>query len=161
MKLPSYNHGACKGVGCDVNIGRYTSIAEGVLFDCGFNHDASLISTYPFHDIYSDAKSNIKIKGDINIGNDVWIGYGAIVMSGVTIGDGAIIGAGSIVTKDIPPYAVAVGAPIRVKRYRFSPYEIEQLLIIKWWEFPSDYIKEIIPMLHSPNIQDFINKHKP
>ena len=42
------------------------------------------------------------------------IGIGAIIMPGVTIGEGAIIGAGSVVTKDIPPYSVAVGAPARV-----------------------------------------------
>ena len=42
------------------------------------------------------------------------VGIGAIIMPGVTIGAGAIIGAGSVVTKDIPPYSVAVGAPARV-----------------------------------------------
>ena len=42
------------------------------------------------------------------------IGIGAIIMPGVTIGEGAIIGAGSVVTKDIPPYCVAVGAPAKV-----------------------------------------------
>ena len=42
------------------------------------------------------------------------IGIGAIIMPGVTIGEGAIIGAGSVVTRDIPPYCVAVGAPAKV-----------------------------------------------
>ena len=42
------------------------------------------------------------------------VGIGAIVMPGVTIGEGAIIGAGSVVTRDIPAYCVAVGAPARV-----------------------------------------------
>ncbi|GAB2771862.1 hypothetical protein GCM10027275_13330 [Rhabdobacter roseus] len=42
------------------------------------------------------------------------IGIGAILMPGVTIGEGAIVGAGSVVTKDIPPYSIAVGAPARV-----------------------------------------------
>ena len=42
------------------------------------------------------------------------IGIGAIIMPGVTIGEGAVIGAGSVVTKDIPPYTVAVGAPAKV-----------------------------------------------
>ncbi len=45
------------------------------------------------------------------------IGIGAIIMPGVTIGEGAIIGAGSVVTKDIPPYSVAVGSPARVIKY--------------------------------------------
>ena len=42
------------------------------------------------------------------------VGIGAIVMPGVTIGEGAIIGAGSVVTRDIPAYCIAVGAPARV-----------------------------------------------
>jgi acetyltransferase-like isoleucine patch superfamily enzyme len=42
------------------------------------------------------------------------IGIGAIIMPGVTIGEGAVIGAGAVVTKDIPPYSIAVGVPARV-----------------------------------------------
>lgn len=49
----------------------------------------------------------------IQVGNSVWIGANVTVLPGVTIGDGAVIGAGSVVTKDIPPHAVAVGAPCR------------------------------------------------
>ena len=45
------------------------------------------------------------------------IGIGSIIMPGVTIGEGAVIGAGSVVTKDIPPYSVAVGVPAKVIRY--------------------------------------------
>lgn len=56
----------------------------------------------------------------IVIEDDVWIGHGAIIRSGVRIGEGAVIGAGSIVTKDIPPYSIAVGSPARVIRQRFN-----------------------------------------
>lgn len=54
----------------------------------------------------------------IVIGNDVWIGARVIILPGVHIGDGAVIGAGSVVTKDVPPYGVAVGNPARVVRMR-------------------------------------------
>ena len=53
-------------------------------------------------------------KRSIILHNDVWIGSGVIVMQGVTIGEGAVIGAGSVVTKDIPPYSIAVGNPCKV-----------------------------------------------
>ena len=53
----------------------------------------------------------------IVVENDVWIGANAVIMPDVTIGKGAIIGAGAIVTKDIPPYAVAVGQPARVVKW--------------------------------------------
>jgi maltose O-acetyltransferase len=56
--------------------------------------------------------------GDITIGADCWIGINAVISPGVTIGIGAVIGANSVVTKDIPEYAVAVGAPARVISYR-------------------------------------------
>lgn len=53
-------------------------------------------------------------KGPVVIEDDVWLGEKVSVMPGVHIGRGAIIGANSVVTKDIPAYAVAVGAPAKV-----------------------------------------------
>ncbi|QHL89493.1 hypothetical protein GU926_17095 [Nibribacter ruber] len=77
-------------------------------------------------------------KGDIVIGNDVWIGAHSIVLSGVTIGNGAIIGANSVVTKDLPPYSIAVGTPAKVIKYRFEPEIIEKLQQIQWWNWDKD-----------------------
>lgn len=57
-------------------------------------------------------------KNKVVIGNDVWIGSHAQIMPGVTIGDGAIIAAGSTVTKDVEPYAIMVGSPAKILRYR-------------------------------------------
>lgn len=71
--------------------------------------------------------------GLCEIGNDVWIGAGAIILHKVSIADGAVIGTGAVVTKDIPPYAIAVGNPAKVIRYRFSDEYIKQLLDIQWW----------------------------
>jgi acetyltransferase-like isoleucine patch superfamily enzyme len=52
--------------------------------------------------------------GPVKIGNNVWIGDKATILPNVKIGDGAVIGANTVVTKDIPPYAVAVGNPARI-----------------------------------------------
>ena len=52
----------------------------------------------------------------IRICDKVWIGFNCIILKGVTIGEGAVVGAGSVVTRDIPPYSVAVGNPARVIR---------------------------------------------
>ena len=54
----------------------------------------------------------------VKIGDDVWLGSSVKVMPGVKIGHGAVIGAGSVVTKDIPEYGIAVGAPAKVVKYR-------------------------------------------
>ena len=54
--------------------------------------------------------------GTVEIERDVFVGAGSIILPGVKIGEQTIIGAGSIVTKDIPPYSVAVGNPCKVMR---------------------------------------------
>jgi acetyltransferase-like isoleucine patch superfamily enzyme len=54
----------------------------------------------------------------IVIEDDCWLGSGVKVLDGVTIGKGSVIGAGSIVTKDIPPFSIAVGVPARVIKKR-------------------------------------------
>ena len=56
----------------------------------------------------------------ITINDDVWIGAHSIIMPGVTLGKGAVIGAGSVVTRNIPEYAVAMGVPAKVIKFRFS-----------------------------------------
>ena len=50
------------------------------------------------------------------IGDGAWLGQNVVVGPGVTIGAGAVVGANSVVLDDVPPHAVAVGAPARVVR---------------------------------------------
>jgi virginiamycin A acetyltransferase len=69
------------------------------------------------------------------IGNDVFIGHNAVIMaSAETIGDGAFIGAGAVVQNPVPPYAVVMGNPARVVKYRFSKNTMSQLLESRWWD---------------------------
>lgn len=56
--------------------------------------------------------------GSVEIGDDVWIGAGTKILMDVKIGRGAVIGANSVVVSDIPEYAIAVGAPAKVVKYR-------------------------------------------
>jgi acetyltransferase-like isoleucine patch superfamily enzyme len=60
----------------------------------------------------------ISSKGDIVIHDEAWLGTGVIVLAGVTIGEGAVVGAGSVVTRDIPDFAIAVGTPARIVKFR-------------------------------------------
>lgn len=62
-------------------------------------------------------------RDQVTIGRDVWIGGSTVVMSGVAIGEGSVIGSGSVVTKDIPPFSIAVGNPARVIGERFDTPE--------------------------------------
>ena len=81
-------------------------------------------------------------------------------MSGVKIGDGAIIGAGSVVAKDVPPYAIVVGNPAKIIKYRFDEEQIKDLLDIAWWDWEESKIKEEAMILWSQDINFFILKHK-
>ena len=86
-------------------------------------------------------------RGDTVVGNDVWIGQNATILPGVHIGDGAVIGANAVVAKDVPPYAVVVGNPAVIKKYRFDQETIDLLLKLKWWDKDIEEIKKLIPLL--------------
>ncbi|WP_221412810.1 CatB-related O-acetyltransferase [Dysgonomonas sp. HDW5A] len=145
------------------SIGKFCSI--GANFVCGWGiHPTNGISTSPM--FYSTQKQNgttlsntdkIKETLPIHIGNDVFIGMNVTVLDGVTIGDGAVIGAGSVVSKDIPPYAVAVGSPIRIIKYRFEEDVIHKLLNIAWWNWNEDRLDIIEKSFF--DVDNFVQKY--
>lgn len=131
-------------------IGSFCSIGQRVVIGHG-EHPLGFLSSSPY--FYLD---NLRWKSDstpvhneywipdpIVIGNDVWIGEGVFIKNGVRIGDGVVIGAHSCVTKDIPPYAVAVGVPAKVVKYRFPDSVIKRLLMTKWWDLDDEVIRRI------------------
>lgn len=133
----------------NTKIGKFCSIGPNLLSGWGI-HPIHGISTSPV--FYSTHKpvgftyskeNKVEEKLPINIGNDVFIGSNVTILDGITIGDGAVIGAGAVVSKDIPPYAVAVGSPIKVIKYRFSPEVVKQLLKIRWWDKGEKTLKKL------------------
>ena len=103
-----------------LRIGSYCSIAPGVQFLLGGEHQVKSISTYPFKVKAWGAEREAGSKGDIVLKDDVWIGTNAIICSGVTIGQGAIVAAGAVVTKDVEPYAIVGGNPAHFIKWRFD-----------------------------------------
>lgn len=92
-----------------VTIGNDIRLAQNITLS-GLNHN------------YEDVNLPIHVQGvstsPIILEDDSWIGANVVVVAGVTIGKHSIVAAGSIVTKNIPPYSVAVGNPARVlKQY--------------------------------------------
>ena len=149
-------------------IGKFCSIACGTkfLFNCA-NHTLKSLSTYTFPLFYEEwelEKSNITTawdnKGNIVIGNDVWIGYEAVIMAGVHIGDGAIIAARAVVTKDVPPYTIVGGTPAKEIRKRFDAEIIEQLLILKWWDWSTDKIHQCLPYIAEGKLDELLAMKK-
>ena len=149
-------------------IGKFCSIACGTkfLFNCA-NHTLKSLSTYTFPLFYEEwelEKSNITTawdnKGDIVIGNDVWIGYEAVIMAGVHIGDGAIIAARAVVTKDVPPYTIVGGTPAKEIRKRFDAEVIQQLLMLKWWDWSADNIRQCLPYIAEGKLDELLAMKK-
>jgi lipopolysaccharide transport system ATP-binding protein len=163
MGKHSYCYGEFRGSGNKVVIGDFCSIAQNTVFDCGFNHDPNMVSTFPFQNRFPGcgAKSNIKIKGDIVIGNDVTIGEGCFIMSGVAIADGAQIGANSVVTKSVFYYEKVAGSPAKTLGNRLPWCYVQKLLQIKWWEWPIEKVLANAHLLNGEHedIINFINKH--
>jgi acetyltransferase-like isoleucine patch superfamily enzyme/putative methionine-R-sulfoxide reductase with GAF domain len=110
-------------IGESTYIGPYVCIAGPGHIKIGKNClIAAQAGLFANNHIYSDPTANINSQGvtreGIVIEDDCWLGAGVKVLDGVTIGEGSIIGAGAVVTKDIPPFSIAVGVPAKVIRSR-------------------------------------------
>jgi acetyltransferase-like isoleucine patch superfamily enzyme len=155
---PIFISNKCTQIGKFCSIGYFVCIGPS-------QHNMRLLSTHPFVGISED----IDLYGElytppkflipqsvccppVEIGNDVWIGHAAIIMDGLKIGDGAVIGAGAVVTKNVPPYAVVAGVPAKILKYRFDKNIINELLEIKWWNYP----KGVITKLPFDNVDECI-----
>ncbi len=108
--------GACIAGPGNVKIGKRCLIAahSGIFAN---NHNYADPLTYI-------ADQGVARKG-ITIEDDCWLGHAVTVIDGITIGKGSVIGAGSVVTKDIPPYSIAVGTPARVIKSRLPEDSIK------------------------------------
>lgn len=124
----------------DVNcaqIGNYVSIASDVHIG-GMEHSLEDASTSAW---LSDKGYCDKIT---TIGHDVWIGAGSIIKQGVTIGNGAVVGANSFVNKDVPSYAIVVGSPARIIKYRFDENNQSVIQNTLYWDFPPEKARRIL-----------------
>ena len=144
-------------------IGKYCSIAGGCKIVLSGKHHNTWVSTYGFDQepqwfpAFADLKVSHSVKrGDVTIGNDVWIGRDVLLLSGATIEDGAVIGAGSVVAGHIPAYAIAVGNPCRVIKYRFESHQIEALQKIAWWNWSHEEINAALHLICNDDIDRFI-----
>lgn len=144
-----------------VEIGKYCSIAAGVKFIAGGEHDKGRVSTFPFSKKFDLSIEKIESfsKGDIIVGNDVWIGTDTMILSGVKIGNGAIVAARSVVTKDVPDYAIVGGNPAGIIKMRFNQTQISELLKIKWWDWDEEKIIKNINYFYG-DVSDFIMKFR-
>ncbi|WP_349257485.1 CatB-related O-acetyltransferase [Phenylobacterium sp.] len=140
-----------------VQVGRYGSIGRHVRW-MGQPHPTDWVSTSPvFYDDALPATGHFRETYGVTapawpyefglrlveVGHDVWIGDGAMIAPGVKIGDGAIVGARSLVLHDVPPYAIVVGQPARVLRYRLAEDLIPRMLEAQWWRYAPNVLQPL------------------
>lgn len=143
-------------------IENFTSISWGVTIGPE-EHDYTRVTNHSF--LYStksfqlvDKKQYSPFEKKCVIGSDVWIGCNSTILRGVSIGHGAVIGANSLVNRDVPPYAIVVGSPAKMIRFRFEDNIIEGLLKTSWWDLPLEIISQNAELFaKEPNLE-VINK---
>ncbi len=67
---------------------------------------------------FSHLSPNVALAGNVLVGEGAHLGIGSCVIQGIRIGKWAIIGAGSVIIKNVPDFAVVVGNPGRVLKFR-------------------------------------------
>ncbi len=164
VSLGSYSFLAMRVTAMNTSIGKFCSVGQGASICLGSHPTHTFISSSPvFYSPYQQCgvtfsdSSYYDEMGTVEIGNDVWIGANAVVMDNIKIGHGAVIGAGAVVTKDVPPYAIVVGMPAKVLKYRFSEEQIRFLLAFEWWNKDDQWIRESYKDFH--NLDGFIKKY--
>ena len=145
----------------NLTIGKFCSIASNCHIYLGGNHRTDWITTYPFGHIHKDVFTfdgvgHPKTNGDVIIGNDVWIADNVTIMSGIVIGDGAVIANNSHIVKNVEPYSIVGGNPAKLIKYRFTKEQINQLLLLKWWDLDDIQINKIVPLLCNSDIDKLI-----
>jgi acetyltransferase-like isoleucine patch superfamily enzyme len=104
------------GWGSSLAVGRHITIGNNVRLAANVH-----LAGYPGHPIDAAARARGEPEtedqvGDIILEDDVWLATSVTVLKGVRIGRGTIVGAGSVVTRDLPAFVLAGGAPARVIR---------------------------------------------
>lgn len=139
----------------NITIGNYCSFANGVAIVPRREHPINYISTHPF--FFNSSLGWIKESpipfNDLSIGNDVWIGKNAIIGSKCNkIGNGAVIGAGCFVNIDVPAYAIVVGVPAKVIKYRFDREIIELIEKSEWYDLSPSILRNYVGLADNPEM---------
>jgi acetyltransferase-like isoleucine patch superfamily enzyme len=105
-------------IGEHTYIGPYTCLSGNYIKigkDCLIaSHSGIYANNHGFSDLLCKIREQQSTYKGIVIEDNCWLGSGVRVVDGVTIGEGSVIGAGAVVTKNIPPYSIAVGVPAKV-----------------------------------------------
>ncbi|MEQ7800904.1 acyltransferase [Pedobacter sp. ASV1-7] len=114
-------------VGSNCFIGRNNFFAVGKRIEIGdyciFGNNCSIMcSDHVFESpLVPYRMSGVTTEKKVKVGVNCWLGINVSILGNVTIGHGSIIGANTVITKDVPPFSIAVGNPFRIiKRFDFD-----------------------------------------
>lgn len=149
-------------------IGKFCSIAAHTRLNPG-NHPLERVALHHF--TYRSKSYELGPEDDaaffewrrghqVVLGHDVWIGHGATVLPGVSVGTGAAVGAGAVVSKDVPPFAVVVGVPAKVLRFRFEEEVREGLMELAWWDWDRDRLAGALEDFRGLGSREFLEKYR-
>ena len=149
------------------DIGKFCSIAAHTRINPG-NHPLERPALHHF--TYRSVSYQLGAEDDaaffdwrrshqVTLGHDVWIGHGAVILPGVTVGNGAAIGAGAVVSKDVPPYAIVVGVPAKILRYRFDEDLRNALTRIAWWTWSHERLQAALQDFRDLGTREFVHKY--
>ncbi len=129
-------------------IGPYTIVGRVVMRSA--NHHTEFLNLY---DVMQrrviGGRSVLRPPGElVRIGAACWLADNVTILEGVQIGNGVIVGAGSVVTKSIPDYAIAVGNPARVVRYRYPDEIVELIKPIDWWNWSDERLRANVELFN-------------
>jgi UDP-2-acetamido-3-amino-2,3-dideoxy-glucuronate N-acetyltransferase len=108
-------------VGGHVTIKNGNMLWEGVRLEDGVFLGPRVTFTndlYPRSPRLPQARKRYRDKGWLRptvVGQGASVGAGAVILGGVTLGEFCMVGAGATVTRDVPPHALVVGSPARLR----------------------------------------------
>jgi len=146
VQVGAFSYGACMVPGAfhpGLVVGRYVSMASYVRWGLDHPLDRPFLHPAFYQSAIGLVDDDLEPQGTLAIHADAWIGDMVVITSRCRrIGVGAVIGAGSVVTRDVPDFAIAYGAPARIVRQRFGDATCAALLRSRWWELSPAALRE-------------------
>lgn len=94
-------------INSSTDIGEHCIVNSGAVIE----HDCKI-------DDFCHISPNAALAGNVSLGKGTHVGIGACIIQGVKIGKWVTVGAGAVVIRDIPDFAIVVGNPGKIIKYK-------------------------------------------